>query len=86
MNLMCVLCAQGEIALKSEGFLEIDHSTLESILSRESLNCKELVIFNAAIAWATADCERKEVEPTPENLRGALGKEIESEEKSEEVS
>jgi BTB/POZ domain-containing protein 3/6 len=67
------LSIQGEIALKSEGFLEIDHATLESILSRETLNCKELHIFNAAITWATAECERREIEPSPGNLRAALG-------------
>jgi len=68
-----VIDAQGEIALKSEGFLEIDHATLESILSRETLNCKELHIFNAAISWAAADCERRELDESPGNLRAALG-------------
>ena len=60
--------------MSSEGFLEIDHDTLESILSRETLNCKELHIFNAAIGWATAECERREIKPTSGNLRAALGK------------
>jgi len=64
---------QGEIALSSEGFLEIDHQTLTTILSRETLNCKELHIFNAAITWATAECERREMKATPGNLRASLG-------------
>lgn len=60
--------------MSSEGFLEIDHETLESILSRETLNCKELHIFNAAIGWATAECERKDIRPISSNLRAALGR------------
>lgn len=67
------LILQAEKALNAEGFLEIDHYTLESILSRETLNCKELTIFNAALQWANAECERRDIEPTPGNLRAALG-------------
>ena len=62
------------MALSSEGFMDIDHATFKSILSRETLNCKEILVFNAAMAWANAECERKEIEPTSENLRAALGK------------
>ncbi len=36
---------QAEIALKSEGFTDIDFATLEMILGRETLNCKEIVVF-----------------------------------------
>jgi BTB/POZ domain-containing protein 3/6 len=69
-----VIDAQAELALNSEGFLEIDHSTLESIMSRETLKCRELSIFNAAMAWATAECDRREIEATAGNLRACLGK------------
>lgn len=42
--------AQAEMALKSEGFLEIDFNTLESILSRDTLNVKEeTAVFDAAL-------------------------------------
>lgn len=37
-----VIDAQAELALSSEGFVEIDFKTLESILSRETLNAKEV--------------------------------------------
>lgn len=37
-----VIDAQAELALSSEGFVEIDFRTLESILSRETLNAKEV--------------------------------------------
>lgn len=69
-----VIDAQAEIALSSEGFSEIDYSTLESILSRESLNAKEISIFNAALNWAKSECQRHGLEPTPENQRKRLDK------------
>lgn len=68
-----VIDAQAEMALNAEGFRDIDYSTMESILSRETLNCREVHVFNAAITWANAECERREIETTPENLRAALG-------------
>ncbi len=37
-----VIDAQAELALASDGFVEIDFQTLESILSRETLNAKEV--------------------------------------------
>jgi BTB/POZ domain-containing protein 3/6 len=61
------------MALNSEGFIDIDHPTLTSILSRETLNCKELHVFNAAMAWAAAECDRKEIDTSTDNLRAVLG-------------
>ena len=46
-----VIDAQAELALTSEGFTDIDYTTLTSIMARETLNCKETVIFAAAQAW-----------------------------------
>lgn len=69
-----VIDAQAELALSSEGFTEIDFSTLDSILSRETLNAKEISIFNAAFNWAKSECQRKNIESTPENQRKVLGK------------
>lgn len=40
-----VIDAQAELALKSEGFCDIDFQTLESILRRETLNAKEMVVL-----------------------------------------
>ena len=46
-----VIDAQAELALTSEGFTDIDYTTLTSIMARETLNCKETVVFAAAQAW-----------------------------------
>ena len=68
-----VIDAQAEEALISDGFTEIDINTLKTVLSRETLNAKELTVFNAACRWAEAECGRNELEVTPENKRKVLG-------------
>ncbi|UYV74606.1 BTBD6 [Cordylochernes scorpioides] len=68
-----VIDAQAELALTAEGFVDIDMATLELILRRETLNAKEAVVFKAALAWAQAECLRRELEPTAENQRQVLG-------------
>lgn len=68
-----VIDAQAEMALQAEGFVDIDINTLESVLSRETLNCKEMHLFEAALNWATAECIRKELEPSSQNKRAVLG-------------
>lgn len=71
-----VIDAQAELALSSEGFTEIDFSTLETILNRETLNAKEASIFSATLDWAKGECSRRNIEPTPENQRKILDKAI----------
>ena len=62
------------MALRSDGFVDIDIHTLESVLSRETLNCKEIHIWDAALRWASAECIRQDLEPIPANQRQLLGK------------
>ncbi len=61
------------MAIQADGFMDIDISTLESVLSRETLNCKEMHLFEATLKWANAECLRKELEPTPQHMRAVLG-------------
>ncbi|KAK9534157.1 hypothetical protein VZT92_009223 [Zoarces viviparus] len=69
-----VIDAQAELALCSEGFCEIDLQTLEIILRRETLNTKEVVVFEAVMNWAAAECKRQCMGPTTRNRREVLGK------------
>ncbi|XP_051868365.1 BTB/POZ domain-containing protein 6-B isoform X2 [Pristis pectinata] len=69
-----VIDAQAELALRSEGFCEIDLQTLEIILSRETLNTKEVVVFEAIVSWAEAECKRQGLPPSARNKRSVLGK------------
>lgn len=64
---------QAEMAIKSEGFVDIDLKTFESILSRDTLNCKEINLFEAALVWAHYTCQKLEIEPTASNKRKVLG-------------
>jgi len=68
-----VIDAQAEIALRSEGFTDIDFPTLLTIMQRETLNCSELTVFSAACRWSSAECERRGEQPSPEGLRAMLG-------------
>lgn len=67
-----VIDAQAESALKSDGFIEIDYHTLETVLSRETLNAKELSVFEAAVRWSECECYRQDLQPTAVNQRSVL--------------
>ncbi|PWA29620.1 hypothetical protein CCH79_00007775 [Gambusia affinis] len=69
-----VIDAQAELALRSEGFCEIDLQTLEIILQRETLNTDEVVVFDAVMNWAAAECRRQGLGATTTNKRDVLGK------------
>ncbi|XP_069494307.1 BTB/POZ domain-containing protein 6 isoform X1 [Ambystoma mexicanum] len=71
-----VIDAQAELALKSEGFCEIDLPTLEIIVTRETLNTKEVVVFEAVLNWADAECKRQGLPVTARNKRSVLGKSL----------
>uniref|UniRef100_A0A3Q2PJL0 BTB (POZ) domain containing 3a n=1 Tax=Fundulus heteroclitus TaxID=8078 RepID=A0A3Q2PJL0_FUNHE len=71
-----VIDAQAELALRSDGFCDIDAQTLESILRRETLNAKETAVFEAALSWAEAECQRRDLPPTVDNKRLVLGKAV----------
>ncbi|KAH9383500.1 hypothetical protein HPB48_025015 [Haemaphysalis longicornis] len=47
-----IIDAQAALALSSDGFPDVDRPTLEAVLSRESLNTREALVFDAALAWA----------------------------------
>ncbi|CAM1293995.1 BTBD6 (predicted) [Pycnogonum litorale] len=68
-----VIDAQTSMAIASDGFTDIDFETLMSLLGRETLNVKELDLFEAAIKWGEVKCIRNDMEPTAKNKRKVLG-------------
>lgn len=60
-------------AVSAESFLEVDQNTLHAVLERDTLRIKELCLFQAVIKWASSECLRQDIEPTPENQRFVLG-------------
>ena len=67
-----VIDAQTEEALASDGFTEIDHSTLQVIMARDTLNTNEKLLFVSALHWARAECMRRGITTTAENKRRVL--------------
>ena len=57
----------------SEGFLEVRHSTLESVIKRDTLTATEIQVFDAVLKWATAECQRQNLEVNGANKRALLG-------------
>lgn len=58
----------------SDDFLQCDLDMLLHILKMDTLNCKEIDVFGACMAWARAQCKRgSSDDERPENLRKVLG-------------
>uniref|UniRef100_A0A7E4ZQS5 BTB domain-containing protein n=1 Tax=Panagrellus redivivus TaxID=6233 RepID=A0A7E4ZQS5_PANRE len=69
-----IIDKQTDVALAPENVTEIDRVTLMEILGRSNLDpTSELIVFNAARAWAEAECIRRGMVPVVQNLRDALG-------------
>uniref|UniRef100_A0A915E3T1 BTB domain-containing protein n=1 Tax=Ditylenchus dipsaci TaxID=166011 RepID=A0A915E3T1_9BILA len=60
-------------AIQAEGFTDVDHQTLCSVLKRDSLRIDELPLFQALVKWSMEECKRKYMPITPENQREVLG-------------
>lgn len=68
------ICANATNAFKSVSFLTLPQEFLAKILECNRLACKEIEIFNACIAWASAACIRNGLDsPNVEDLRNQLG-------------
>ena len=48
--------------------------TLVAVLERDTLGIREVRLFNAVVRWAEAECQRQQLQVTPENKRKVLGK------------
>ena len=68
-----VIDIQTEEVLQSDSFIDIDHKTLEAILSRDSLDANEADLFVAATRWAEAECTRQGRDTSPHECREVLG-------------
>lgn len=48
--------------------------TLVAVLERDTLGIREVRLFNAVVRWSEAECQRRQLQVTPENKRKVLGK------------
>lgn len=64
---------RGSNVIKTSGFAECNRDLLAHVLPLASLKCFAWDLVCAAMAWAKAECMRKELDPKPVNLRAELG-------------
>ncbi|XP_063225802.1 BTB/POZ domain-containing protein 2-like isoform X2 [Bacillus rossius redtenbacheri] len=61
----------------SEQFTNISYESLVSVVSQVHMNVRsELDIFDGVMRWSTAQCTKRELEITQENLRSVAGESI----------
>lgn len=48
--------------------------TLVAVLERDTLGVREVRLFSAVVRWSEAECQRQQLQVTPENKRKVLGK------------
>jgi len=59
--------------LMSETFSELCEECLKLVISSDDLQCDEQTALSAITCWAKKQCEKKSLEPSPENMRTVLG-------------
>ena len=57
----------------SDAFLDIDQPTLVDILRRDTLDIKELKLYQHVLRWAQHQCARRRLAPTRDNQIRVLG-------------
>ena len=62
--------------LASDGFSDINQTTLVMLLKHEPLNVQEVDLFKAVLKWSEAECSRKGMEANAKNKRDAMGNAI----------
>ena len=67
---------QTEEAIKSEEFFTVERSLVETVVTREVLNVKEVELFKAADRRATEQSKRLGITPDGESKRRILGERI----------
>ena len=71
-----VIEKQTEEALKSDEFVTVERSLVETVVKREGLNVEEVELFKAVDRWATEESKRQGITPDGESKRRILGEEI----------
>ena len=71
-----VIDKQTEEALKSDGFATIERSLLEVVVTRDTLNIREVELFKAVNLWATKRCEEQGLSTDGNQKRRILGEGI----------
>ncbi|XP_068754754.1 BTB/POZ domain-containing protein 6-B-like [Montipora capricornis] len=71
-----VIDEETEEAVKSDGFVTIDGSTLEKLVERDTLRINEVELFRAIDRWAVKECQKKGLAAKGSEKRRILGERI----------
>ena len=71
-----VVDIETEASLKSNGFEIIEKSLLEEVVSRESMNIREVELFKACNRWAIEKCRKQGLATDGERKRRILGEQV----------
>ncbi|XP_029196622.2 BTB/POZ domain-containing protein 6-like [Acropora millepora] len=71
-----VIDSQSEDVTKSDGFKTIEHSLLETVVSRDTLTIKEVELFKAVDLWATKKCGNLGLKANGKVKRKILGEKV----------
>ena len=71
-----VIDEETEEAVKSDGFVTIDGSTLEKLVERDTLRIKEVELFRAIDRWAVKECQKQGLAAKGSDKRRILGERI----------
>ena len=71
-----VIDDQTDEVVKSDGFVAIEKSVLEALVQRDSLNVKEVELFQAVDCWATKECEKQGLAAEGSVKRRILGERV----------
>ena len=71
-----VIEKETEDTVKSDGFITIERSILEELVEKDSLNIKEVKLFEAVDGWAVNECRKQGLEAEGSVKRRVLGERI----------
>ncbi|KAK3608456.1 hypothetical protein CHS0354_035460 [Potamilus streckersoni] len=59
--------------LTTRGFTELCSTCVENVMKPDNLRADEILIFEALLRWADAECARQKIQPDDKNRRTVLG-------------
>ena len=59
--------------IDADEFLEISQEVLLTFCSMEEIKCSQMELFAACIRWVENECQRRNLQNSPENLQTVLG-------------
>ncbi|XP_046554833.1 BTB/POZ domain-containing protein 6-B-like [Haliotis rubra] len=71
-----VILLNGDFSLSLNGLREISYECWFQVISSDHLVATPEQVFNAALSWAAAECERRSMEPSPANMRAVLDRSL----------